>query len=103
MGNGNGNGIEKWTLSMSWSDRAKLFVYDRVFSAKFLVWIVATVLLILGKIDATIWLYTSIGYMGVNFLEAKFATGGSAPGLGPFMIKQKVTEIKQNNNPNQVE
>lgn len=35
-------------------------------SRKLLVFIVATVLLVLGKIGEDIWLYVSLGYMGVN-------------------------------------
>ncbi len=44
-------------------------------SRKLLVFVVATVLLVVGKISEDIWLYTSVFYVGANVAQA-FLSGG---------------------------
>jgi len=44
-------------------------------SRKFIVFVVATLLLIFNKLDATTWLYVALAYLGVNVV-AKFVKGG---------------------------
>jgi hypothetical protein len=59
-------------------------------SRKLLVLILATILLILGKITGEIWLYLSVAYMGTNVLQAMFDP--VAKKLAVQSVAKKLTE-----------
>jgi uncharacterized membrane protein len=52
-----------------WRESARTLIVD-IISRKFIVFICATVLLLLGAIKADSWLYISLGYMAANILES---------------------------------
>ncbi len=52
-----------------WKDSTKSLIVDIV-SRKFVVFICATLLLVMGIIKADAWLYVALGYMAANILES---------------------------------
>ena len=51
-----------------WRESISNFITDTV-SKKFVIFVAATILLVMGKITEMTWLYVALGYMSVNFLE----------------------------------
>lgn len=45
-------------------------------SRKFIVFAIATLLLIFKRLDATTWLYVALAYMGVNVVAKLIRRGG---------------------------
>ena len=51
-----------------WKDNIKELIGDIV-SKKFVVFLIATTLFVLGMLSETNWLYVAISYMAANFVE----------------------------------
>lgn len=61
------NGFAKMDESFMW--HVKYFVYNSLFSRKFVVF-AASIGLVLGKvIDQDVWMFTAFAYMGANVLD----------------------------------
>jgi hypothetical protein len=68
----NTNGYAKMDESFSW--HVRYFLYNQIFSRKFIVFAAACGL-VLGKvIDQDIWMFTSFAYMGANVLDKYVAS-----------------------------
>jgi hypothetical protein len=75
---------KRMELERTKSDGTRLGVVDlvteKIMSRKLLVWVVATVLLATGNIDAQQWTSISIGYVGIEGfgdMIAKYKSSGS--------------------------
>ena len=42
------------------------FIVEKLLSKKFIGWLGACVFLVIGKIDAQVWMWITLGYMGIE-------------------------------------
>jgi hypothetical protein len=50
---------------LEWFD----FVFNKLIPKKLLVWLIATILVFMGKLTADLWAYLSMAYLGTNVLQ----------------------------------
>lgn len=66
------NGFAKMDESFGW--HVRYFIYNSIFSRKFIVF-AAVCGMVLGKVvDQDIWMFTAFAYMGANVLDKYVAT-----------------------------
>lgn len=68
----NSNGYGKMDESFGWN--FKYFVYNQLFSRKFVCFAAACGLVLGGVIDQEVWMFTSFAYMGANVLDKYVAS-----------------------------